>query len=130
METQTHSLELIGEQRLLVERRTRDDLIRLIGPEGRLTLSIIVTPTGPVLRFEGPGLLIESSGALAIDAEHVAIRGREGVALVSGGDAKIVAEGTFDTEAHRQNIRASRGDVNVYANDDVKIDGERIRMNC
>jgi hypothetical protein len=32
--------------------------------------------------------------------------------------------------ARIQNITAELGNVNLQANDDVKIDGERILMNC
>jgi hypothetical protein len=35
---------------------------------------------------------------------------------------------TSTARAHK--VTAERGDVDVYANDDVKLDGERIRMNC
>jgi hypothetical protein len=88
-----------------------------------------LTPAGPVLRFEG-SLLLEASGGLAVDAQRVAIHGREGLSLTSGGNARIEIAGDLDSQARIQNITAVLGNVNVKANDDVRMNGERIKMNC
>lgn len=39
-------------------------------------------------------------------------------------------EGDIATRAREQVIEARLGDVRVKANDDVKLNGERIRLNC
>jgi hypothetical protein len=36
----------------------------------------------------------------------------------------------LDSQARIQNITAVLGNVNVKANDDVRMNGERVRMNC
>jgi len=123
-------LELIGSQQLVVERGALADTLRLYGGDGRLTLTVRVTPDGPVLLVEGGGLAIRAEGALAIDAQHVAIRGREGVVVQSGADLCVGAAGSLDLTARRQQLTARGGDVRVYASDDVVLDGERVRMNC
>lgn len=123
-------VELIGSQRLVVERGPGADTLRLYGGDGRLTLTVRVTPEGPVLMVEGGGLAIRAEGALAIDAQHVAIRGREGVVVQTGGDLCVGAAGSLDVSAQRQQLTATHGDVRVYASDDVVLDGERVRMNC
>lgn len=46
------------------------------------------------------------------------------------GDLKLQVAGDLHSEARVQNVTATLGDVNVRANDDVKMIGERIRMNC
>ncbi len=124
------TLSLVGKQKLVLERRPGQNVLQIISSEGQVTLTVQITPAGPVLRFEGSGLMIQTAGALAIDAECVAIHGREGLALTSGGDAKISVAGDLDTEARIQNITAFLGNVNVKANDDVKLNGERVMMNC
>ena len=63
-------------------------------------------------------------------ADRVAIHGREGVAITTDGDVAIVAAGDLETRARTQTIAAELGDVRVVANDDVRLTGERIRMNC
>jgi hypothetical protein len=126
---QTTALERPGRQRLLVERAPDASVLRICGADGRVTLSIEVTESGPVLCFEG-GLEVRAKGELDFEAQRVAIRGREGVRIESGGDAHIRAQGDLNSEGREQNVRARLGNVNVKANDDVKLRGERIRLNC
>ena len=121
---------LAGGHRLNVERRDSADVLEIAGADGRLRIEIVVTEDGPVIRLDGANLRIHASGSLSLDAETLALRGREGVSLASGGDLSISAEGDLRTEARSQEVVARRGDVAVQANDDVTLDGERIRMNC
>ncbi len=122
-------LDLAGGQKLLVDRTSEGNLLQFLSPGGLVTLTVEVTPSGPVIRFDG-GLKIQASGPLELDAARVAIRGAEGVSIESGGDARIAAAGDLDSEARVQNIWARLGNVNLKANDDVKLKGERIRLNC
>jgi len=75
-------------------------------------------------------MALKVDGDLAIAARRLLLHGSEGVAISSDADAQIVAAQTLMTQGRRQDVTATHGDVRVYANDDVKIDGERIRMNC
>ena len=124
------SLELAGNQRLLVERVEGQNFLKIVGADGLVRLSIHISPAGPILRLEGPGLLIQADGPLAIDAEQVSIHAREGLSLSSGADAEICAAGNLTTQANAQIITAHLGNVSLSANDDVTLNGERIRMNC
>jgi hypothetical protein len=124
------TLPLVGRQQLVIERGRDRNVLKVVGSDGSVKLSVHITPAGPVLRFEGSGLMIETAGDLAIAAEQVSIHGREGVVITSGKDAHICVEGDLSLRAAAQNITAELGDVNVRANDDVMLDGERIRMNC
>jgi hypothetical protein len=126
----TNTLELIGGQQLQLERLPDANIVKVIGPEGAVKLTIYVTPSGPVLHIDGDGLEIRCSGALAIDAQHLILRGREGLELSTGGDAAVRCDGDLHVEARAQTFSAELGDVKVRANDDVILDGERIRMNC
>jgi hypothetical protein len=104
-------------------------VLTLIGPSGLQALTIELTSQGPRLRMEA-GLSLAFSGELIIDAKRVAIHGREGLALTSGADATVAAKGDLTTSARVQTISAELGDVRVKANDDVRLNGERILMNC
>src|SRR2546430_1070543 len=89
----TRTIELVSNQRLRIEHRQAADTLSIVDPDGRITLSIRVTADGPVLLFEGTRLNIQADGILCIDADHVAIRGRETLSLSSGGDAEIRVAG-------------------------------------
>jgi hypothetical protein len=124
------TVPLVAGQHLLIEQLPERNLLQIVGPDGQARFSLEITRDGPVLRFDRGGLTIRAAGPLAIDAEAVAIHGREGVAITSGGDALIAARGDLESRARIQNLTAVLGNVNIRANDDVKLDGERIRMNC
>lgn len=124
------TVPLVAEQRLVIQESPRGNLLVLLGPDGRKRFSLEVTPDGPVLCFEEGGLTIRTAGELAIDAGRIALHGREGVAITTDGDATIQVAGDLTTTARIQNITAELGNVNVKANDDVKLNGERVMVNC
>ncbi len=123
-------IDLQGDQHLVLEQSQQEDRLMITSANGKVSLTITITDAGPVLHLEGAGLMIKTDGDLAINAKSLAIHGRDGIALTTGGDAHICAVGDLTTKARIQNITAELGNVNLQANDDVKIDGERILMNC
>jgi hypothetical protein len=123
-------IDLQGDQHLVLEQSQHEDRLMITSASGKVSLTITITDSGPVLHLEGSGLMIKTDGDLAINAKSLAIHGRDGIALTTGGDAHICAAGDLTTKARIQNITAELGNVNLQANDDVKIDGERILMNC
>ncbi|WP_437648051.1 hypothetical protein [Sorangium sp. So ce362] len=123
-------VELTGRQRLVVVRQPDGDVVRFLSPSGAVTLSVSLTEGGPVLRFEGASLVLQAAGSLAIEAEQLQLHGRAGVSLSTDGDLTLQAAGDLHSEARIQNVTATLGDVNVRANDDVKLSGERVRVNC
>jgi hypothetical protein len=119
----------LGRHLLRVERTETGGILRLLAVDGSQPLEIEVTAAGPVLRFGAP-LTIAVEGALAIDADTISLRARSALNLVSDGTVSIHAGGELRSSAHAQDIRATLGDVRISANDDVVVDGERIKLNC
>ncbi|HYT93458.1 MAG TPA: hypothetical protein VEL76_32370 [Gemmataceae bacterium] len=127
--TETQTLSLAHECTLVVARQPAGDVLRIVGPDGRNSLTILLTPAGPVLQFDG-SLMLQASGELALSAGRLALHGREGIAITSDGDVTVQTPGDLSTTARIQNITAELGNVNIKANDDVRMNGERIKMNC
>lgn len=126
----TQTLELVGDHRLVVQNNAESSDLRVIGRNGSVSLSIHVTEHGPVLRLEGTVIHIEAQGELCLNAERLTIHGRRSLALTSDGKVSIDTPGDIQSDARSQKITAHLGNVDIKANDDVTIDGERIRMNC
>jgi hypothetical protein len=122
-------LELSRKRRLAVERRPGGEILRVEGPDGAVLLEVELGPAGPVLRLGTPGLTLRTDGDLAIEAERLSLRGRSGVEIESGAGAALRADGDLETSGRVQKIRARLGNVEVRANDDVKLNGERILLN-
>ncbi len=83
-----------------------------------------------MLKFEGAGLILQCSGSLTFDAETVSIIGQKKINLSSGTDMQMTAAGAMESTAAIQTISAKMGNVDIHANDDVTMKGERIKMNC
>lgn len=124
------SLELANRHRLVVDDDGKREAVFFLNADGEVTLSIQLTEKGPVLRFEGATLALQAAGSLSIGAEHVHLHGRQGLALTSEGDIAVATPGDLHTEARIQNLSATLGNVNVRANDDIRLNGERVLVNC
>jgi hypothetical protein len=134
-------VELSRNQRLVITRASAElapavvgtpgeDCLRLIDARGVISLKIRLSPDGPVIEVGGGSVALKLEGDLAIGARRLLLHGSEGVEISSDADVSITAGENIASRAKRQDLTATLGDVRVYANDDVKIDGERIRMNC
>ena len=118
-----------GEHVLEIERTADGGLVRLLSPAGARPLEIEITPRGPVLRL-GSGLAVSVAGKLDIGADEVVLSAKHDLELRSEGTMHVQARGDMVTQAEAHLIKARLGDVELKANDDVVINGERIRMNC
>jgi hypothetical protein len=119
----------IGAHMLVIERHGTGGLLKLIAPDGTLPLEISITNEGAVLRL-GRGLAVSVNGPLTLNADALSIHAREGIDLKSDGALALRAAGDILVEGDGQTIVARRGNVDVRANDDVTLKGERIKMNC
>lgn len=123
------TIALAGKHVLEVVRNGEENVLRVLTADRSAGLSITITTQGISLQVAGADVVLQTTGKLAIDAGELSLHGRKGVAITSDGDASLTAAGDFSSEARIQNIRARLGNVNVVANDDVKLNGERIKLN-
>jgi len=115
----------------------RGDVLSIKAPDGKIFLKITLLPEGPAVELQSVSLAVAASGDLSLDCRRLAINAEDGVAIRTGGDlvqavqgdVRVAAGGIIDTEGHAQHLRARRGDVQLTANDDVALDGERVRLN-
>lgn len=106
---------------LEVVEGARADLLQLAAPDGRLCLTIRLDPAGPQVEVHGATLAVSAQKSLRLACESLEIEVETDISMRAGG--------TIQTEGFSQVVRARRGDVHVVANDDVRIDGERVHLN-
>jgi hypothetical protein len=123
------TLTLLGGHVLDVDRSNDKNVLRIVRPDGAVSISITITPQGVTMSLAGADLLLETTGALAVRADTLSLHGERGVSVTTGGDLTTRAEGNVTTEGFSQRIQARRGDIDIKANDDVFLDGERVRLN-
>ncbi|EYF08692.1 hypothetical protein [Chondromyces apiculatus] len=105
------------------------EVLRLRAPDGRICLKISLSPSGPEVELSSVGLSIVSDGDVRVACDRFEVAAKSGLTLATGGSLHARAEGDLETEAFAQRHRARSGDVALVANDDVTLDGERIRLN-
>jgi hypothetical protein len=131
-------IALVSGRSVEAEARPEGDLVRVRANGGEVVLTVLVTDAGPVLRFESAALELSAARDVSIECERFDVRARGEASVTTGGDlvervgGKAVREvaGASSHEAHEVSIAARRGSVDVRANDDVNVKGDRIRLNC
>ncbi len=96
------------------------DVLRFRAPTGECVLTIHLTDAGPVVRLDG--FQLRAAGGANID-----IGGdlRERV----GGTAHRTTLGDTFVEAQHVRLEARPGGIELRANDDVRVTGERVLLN-
>lgn len=113
-----HSRELqLASGRSVVCRSKEEsrDEVTIRGPGGEVLLEVELTPAGPVLRFHAAQVELDCRGSLKLRCESFDVRATGEIVQQAGGGILLEAQ---------------RGDVDVRANDDVNLNGERVRLNC
>jgi hypothetical protein len=126
--TEAQTLTLAHGHSLVVEGGQERKVLQLVDASGVAHLEISIGPEGIHLSVHGAGLSLSTTGSLAIEAERLSLHGKNGISLTTDGDARVEAGGRLESSGRSQHIRAVRGDVRIHANDDVQIEGERIRL--
>ncbi len=118
----SESLEVLGERRIVLKRSDDSDALTLIERDGKVTVTVVITRDGVTLQLGGADLEVAVDRNLSISAQSIALHGRDGVAISTAGP--------LTTTGRSQKLSATHGDVALEANDDVSLNGERIRLNC
>jgi hypothetical protein len=124
------SIDLAHGHALSIDCKQGTERLEIVSNQGQVMLTIEMTPKGPVLKFHGASISVFTDGELTLDAKQLNLQGRDSVNIISGDELNIEAKGSASSRASVQHITALDGNVNVKANDDVRINGERCMVNC
>jgi hypothetical protein len=109
----THERVTFSSGREVTVLEAQHESLVVRGPGGEVELRVRFTPEGPMLSFAAAAIDLSAKGAVSIDCEALQVRARQDIAI----------------EADAVSITSRLGDVRVHANDDVVMEGERIRLN-
>ena len=98
------------------------DEVTIRGLAGEVLLELVLTSAGPVLRFHAAQVELDCKGSFKVRCGSFDLQ--------TSGDIVQQAGGVLRAEADEVNLEARRGNVDVRANDDVNLNGERVRLNC
>lgn len=105
---------------------------------GEVELQICLTENGPLLRFRAADVELEATRDVKVHCEEFHVKAEKHIVQESGGDlrqriggqADVKVRGRMTLAARETRLQAKRGNVQIEANDDVEILGERIKLNC
>lgn len=101
-------------RRISVVTSTEAEELRILGPDGDIELSVVLTADGPLLRFRGARLEIDSTGGIAVRCRSFELHAEENLDLQAGAELRL----------------ASGGDTHARAAGQTFIDADYVNLNC
>jgi hypothetical protein len=123
------SLPFGGQHTLAIRSGAETGELRLAAADGRELVRIEMGADGLELRASGLTLTWNEGGGLRLEVDRLTLVGRQHVAIETAGDLELRAGGRMSFTAPDQAITATVGDVQISANDDVTLSGEKILLN-
>jgi transcription elongation GreA/GreB family factor len=106
-----------------------DELLELVTPDGPLCLTIRLAKDGPCVEIHGAELHLHAEKRLRLEGERVEILAHTNLELRSDGAIQQHAAGAVTSAAFEHQLESTHGEIRLIANDDVAVEGERIRLN-
>lgn len=125
----TRDLTLGHGRTLRIESGDEADVITLRNPNGDIEVEVVITPEGPRLRLRAIDLSLVATRRVTIDCEDFELRCKRDMEVEVGGDQREVIAGVAHHEAHATTVETRRGDLTLRANDDARVEGERVLLN-
>ena len=129
-------IEFSSGNTIIIDKKNEE--LRLINSNQLLQLVISVKEEGLIVDLNACHLNIKASDQLHLSAKKIDIEASEQIKLKSSGNIVQDVGKDFLTEVGGTNkmiavvhkITANLGNVEIKANDDVRLDGERVKLNC
>lgn len=117
-------------QRLLTDLTPGKETLRLLTTEGKVQMTIRIKKDGSEISLSGDIVKIAAKEKLELESPVINLTATKEICLTSDGDMHQTVKRDSYQKARIHNIIADLGNVNIKANDDVKLDGERVKLNC
>lgn len=117
---------------------THKEQIRILDKNKQVQLTITLQEQGLVIDINAAQLNINAAEELNLTGKKINIKATDQLNIKSAGnmvqqidkDALFEIGGTNKMIAAVQKITATLGEVVLKANDDIKLNGERVKLNC
>lgn len=117
---------------------THKEQIRILDKNKQVQLTITLKDHGLIIDINAAQLNINAEEELNLTGKKINIKATDQLNIKSAGnlvqqidkDALTEVGGTNKMLAAVQKITATSGEVVLKANDDIKLNGERVKLNC
>jgi hypothetical protein len=125
------SLALAGAHEIVLTPGPGGDELKIWSTQtGQALLTVSVGAEGVCVRVSGASVIIEAAELLKLEAKKLVLSALQELVVASGGAAAVTIAGDLSVVAAAQHLVATEGEVRVDANDDIRLEGERVMMNC
>ena len=108
------SIHLDHGRTLTVGSDSGDEVIEIRAASGQLELRVVMGEDGPVLQLDAIKLSVDAASEIAMTCKTFSVAASDKVAVRSDGECEVISEG-------ETRIRATR---------DVRVNGEKVLLNC
>jgi len=115
---------------LVVNAGNENEFVQVINSAGEIQITIEMTENGAEIKLTGNTIKIDAKEKFVVESPIVELKAKQQLKLSSDGDMHQEIKRDSFSAARIQNITADLGNVNIKANDDVRLDGERVKLNC
>lgn len=123
---------------LAILEKNEKDVIQVRNAQGVVLFTIEVSNEGTNLNIEAENINIKANKSLQLSGETIDIKSKKKIFIKSEGDLNQYVKGNKVIETQGENIETAKtqcikaylGDVKLKANDDIKLNGERVKLNC
>ena len=122
-------IPLTAEHQVALRSAGTQGSITLVTSTGQHIVNIDVSAEGIALRAGTLTLTWDEAGGLRLEVDRLTLVGSKEVAIETEGDLRLSAGGRMILTATDQVIAATLGDVQIRANDNVAVAGEKILLN-
>ncbi|MGJ8667118.1 MAG: hypothetical protein ACSHW7_12185 [Patiriisocius sp.] len=136
-ETKLFQKNLKKGHQLLVSETSLEDEIKVLNANGTPLFSMKFSENGTTVKISAENISFNAEKSIKLSAKDIEIESLNDIKMVSQGDLKTFTKGDtialtegekIDT-AKIQTIKAELGNVDIVANDDVTLKGERVKLN-
>lgn len=133
----TREVVLPSGRKLEVQTDADADVLRFRASSGECVLTIHLTDAGPVVRVGAAAVEVRAATRLSLECEEFELRAAKNAAIEVGGDlvervggsANRIVRGDVTFQAQHARMEARPGGIELRANDDVRVTGERVLLN-
>jgi hypothetical protein len=106
-------VQLESGRQVVIQSEGMEEVVRIVEPEGNISLTVRMTDKGPVVTLTGAHLEISSTESITLDSRNIVLNSRENTLLKSEGGLRIDAE----------------GEVDIHSEDDIRVEAKIIHLN-
>ena len=106
-------MQLDSGRQIIVDSGEKEELIRIVEPEGEVVMTVRMTEGGPVITVRGAHLELKSTETIILEAKKIEMRADEEAAVTSKGSLEVTSAKKMD----------------IHSNDEIRVNGKMIHLN-